>query len=112
MISLLQTGAGQAVQVMDTSIQETHSTVAAATQAETALESIARAAEHIRDMNQQIASAAEQQSAVAAEINENVVTLVQLCESSSEATRQTHEASQALAQLAQDMDQRIRSFRI
>ncbi|SFX63445.1 methyl-accepting chemotaxis protein [Marinospirillum alkaliphilum] len=112
MISLLQTGAEQAVKVMDESIRETESTVAAADQAEKALDSIATAAEHIRDMNHQIASAAEQQSSVAAEINANVVNLVELCESSSGSTQQTREASKELARLARELDQRIRRFRV
>ena len=112
MVSLLQSGAEQAVNVMDESIRETESTVAAADQAEGALDSIATAAEHIRDMNHLIASAAEQQSSVAAEINRNVINLVELCESSSSATRQTQEASHELEKLAQELDKRIRQFKV
>lgn len=112
MVSLLQGGAEQAVNVMDASIRETRATVAAADQAESALDSIATAAERIRDMNHLIASAAEQQSSVAAEINRNIINLVALCESSSTASHQTQDASQELEKLAQELDNRIRQFKV
>ncbi|GLR62581.1 methyl-accepting chemotaxis protein [Marinospirillum insulare] len=112
MISLLQSGAEQAVTVMDASIKETESTVAAANEAEKSLDLIATAAEHIRDMNQLIASAAEQQSAVAEEINRNIVTLVELCVSSSASTSQTHEASFELEKLAKELNSRIKRFKV
>src|SRR5690554_4046661 len=112
MITLLQAGAEEAVTVMDASIKETESTVAAANEAEKSLDLIASAAEHIRDMNHLIASAAEQQSAVAEEINRNIITLVELCVSSSASTRQTHEASFELEKLAKELNDRIKRFRV
>ena len=112
MITLLQSGAEEAVTVMDASIKETESTVAAAGEAEKSLDLIASAAEHIRDMNHLIASAAEQQSAVAEEINRNIITLVELCVSSSASTRQTHEASFELEKLAKELNDRIKRFRV
>lgn len=112
MITLLQAGAEEAVAVMDASIIETESTVAAANEAEKSLDLIASAAEHIRDMNHLIASAAEQQSAVAEEINRNIVKLVDLCVSSSDSTRQTHEASFELEKLAKELNDRIKRFRV
>lgn len=112
MISLLQTGAEEAVTAMDASIKETESTVAAAGEAEKSLDSITLAAEQIRDMNYLIASAAEQQSTVADEINRNIINLVELCVSSSASTRQTHEASFELEKLAKKLNNRIKHFRI
>ncbi|WP_114416214.1 methyl-accepting chemotaxis protein [Marinospirillum perlucidum] len=112
MISLLQEGAQKAVRMMDASIDEAESTISASSQAETALDSITRAAEEIRDMNCQIATAAEQQSSVASEINRNVTNLVGLCEDSSAATEQTYSSGQELTQLAQELNQRIHRFKI
>ena len=109
---LLQEGAQLAVKTMDHSLSETDATVQAAQDAETSLRSIAEAAEHIRDMNHQIAAAAEQQSQVAEEINGNIVNLVHLCEESSAATSQTRSASQNLASLAEQLDHRIARFKV
>ncbi|MFK7159984.1 methyl-accepting chemotaxis protein [Marinospirillum sp. MEB164] len=109
---LLQEGAQLAVKTMDHSLSETDATVQAAQDAEVALRSIAEAAEHIRDMNHQIAAAAEQQSQVAGEINGSIVNLVHLCEESSAATSQTRSASQSLASLAEQLDHRIARFKV
>ena len=112
MINLLQSGAEEAVVVMDASIKETELTVAAAGEAEKSLDLIASAAEHIRDMNHLIASAAEQQSTVAEEINRNIIKLVELCVSSSDSTRQTHESSFELEKLAKELNNRIKYFKV
>ena len=112
MINLLQSGAEEAVLVMDASIKETELTVAAAGEAEKSLDLIASAAEHIRDMNHLIASAAEQQSTVAEEINRNIIKLVELCVSSSDSTRQTHESSFELEKLAKELNNRIKYFKV
>lgn len=112
MISLLQNGAEEAVTVMDASIKETELTVAAAGEAEKSLDLIASAAEHIRDMNYLIATAAGQQASVAEEINRNIIKLVELCVSSSDSTRQTHEASFELEKLAKELNNRIKFFKV
>lgn len=112
MITELQEGASEAVKVMDTSIKDTESTVAAAEKAGLSLSSIATAVERIRDMNQQIATAAEQQAAVAEEINKNVVNLVNLCEESSEATGHTQSASTNLSGLAEQLQRLVGQFKV
>lgn len=112
MISLLQEGAQKAVKVMDASLEEAEATVAASTRAEKSLDSITRAAEAIRDMNRQIATAAEQQSSVAEEINRSITQLVELCEDSSAATEQTSSSGKELEQLAAELNQRIRRFKV
>lgn len=112
MVHLLQSGAEEAVLVMDASIKETELTVTAAGEAEKSLDLIASAAEHIRDMNHLIASAAEQQSTVAEEINRNIIKLVELCVSSSDSTRQTNEASFELDKLAKKLNKRIKFFKV
>ncbi|MDR9469146.1 methyl-accepting chemotaxis protein [Marinospirillum sp.] len=112
MITELQEGASEAVKVMDTSIRDTESTVAASEKAGNSLESIARAVERIRDMNQQIATAAEQQAAVAEEINMNVVNLVNLCEESSEATGHTQTASNSLSDLSEQLQRLVGQFKV
>lgn len=112
MITELQEGAGQAVKVMDTSIKDTESTVHAAEKAGTSLVSIATAVERIRDMNHQMATAAEQQAAVAEEINQNITNLVNLCVESSDATGQTQSASGNLTDLAEQLQRLVGQFKV
>lgn len=111
MITQLQERAEQAVKVMATSIEETEATVVAAEKAGGALDSIASAVEHIRDMNHQIATAAEQQAAVAEEINTNLVGLVSLSEEGGKATEQTRTSSNDLARLADQLQQLVGHFK-
>lgn len=72
MISQLQQGTRQVVEVMAQSQTRTEVTLRQSEEAQKALETIAQAVTIISDMNAQIASAAEEQSSVAEEINLNV----------------------------------------
>ena len=74
-IDSLQQSARNAVQVMEQSRISAESCVQDANKTQEALKDIARAVSVINDMNTQIASAAEQQGAVADEINRNVVNI-------------------------------------
>jgi len=112
MITALQEGASAAVKVMDASLRDTESTVQAAEKAGLSLTSIAMAVERIRDMNQQIASASEQQASVANEVNANVVNLVDLCDESSQATGETQQASGSLSELSEQLQRLVRQFKV
>jgi methyl-accepting chemotaxis protein len=72
MIERLQGGAKEAVTVMEQGQARADASVTQAGRAEQALASIAQAVGVISDMNAQIATAAEEQSAVAEDINRNV----------------------------------------
>ena len=61
------------------------------------LDTITRAIASITDMNLQIASAAEQQTAVSEEINRNVLNINQVANEAAENTRQTAITSESLA---------------
>src|SRR5690606_2582646 len=69
MIGKLQEGAGKAAAVMETSRDLARKTVEQTREAEQALASIGREVGSIKDMSVQIASAADQQSDVAEEVN-------------------------------------------
>jgi len=86
MIQKLQDAAGQAVGVMEQGQQAARSSVEQASHAGESLDSITRAVDTITAMTTQIATAAEEQSAVAEEINRNVVNISSLAS-------QTHEAA-------------------
>ena len=73
LISGLQNGTRQVATIMDNSRELTVSSVELTRRAGTSLESITRTVSAIQSMNQQIAAAAEEQSATAEEINRSVL---------------------------------------
>jgi methyl-accepting chemotaxis protein len=112
MIERLQAGAESAVTAMQQSRSRSVETVAQAGQAGAALNSIATAIVRIDDMNTPIASAAEEQSAVAEEINRNVNNITQSVEMTAQGSRTIANSSEQLAQLANGLQARLRQFRI
>jgi methyl-accepting chemotaxis protein len=80
MIERLQTGANNAVAVMETGRAQAQRSVQQATQAEGSLEVITKAVGTINEMNMQIASAAEEQNSVSSEINRNIHNIGQVTE--------------------------------
>ncbi len=111
-IEKLQAGSRNAVAVMESSREETHMVVDKAGKAGEALASIAHAVNQIKDMSHHIASAAEQQSAVAEEINRNVVNISDMANETSQGAQQTAQASEDLARLASELQASVERFRI
>lgn len=66
----------------------------------------------INDMNTQIATASEEQSSVAEEINRNVTNVSQLSEQNAAASNQTTTSSEELARMAQHLQELISRFRL
>lgn len=95
MIEQLQSGASSAASVMGLSKETAASTVEKSQEADEALVRISGAIQQINDMNLQIASAAEEQSLVAEEINTNTLNIKELSVQVSDATSA---ADQALAE--------------
>jgi methyl-accepting chemotaxis protein len=112
MIEKLQTGAVNAVKVMDASRSQAQAGVEQVAQAGASLDSITRAVGTINDLNAQIASAAEQQSSVAEEINRNIVNISQVAEQTNQGAQQTAAASEELARLAEQLQGLVSQFRI
>ncbi|MFO8155165.1 MAG: methyl-accepting chemotaxis protein [Thiohalospira sp.] len=111
MIETLQQGAGEAVQVMETGREQATSTVETAGKAGESLENINDAVSTITDMNQQIASAAEEQSATADEINRNVTNITQVADETSVGAQELGSASEQLNQLAAELEERLAQFK-
>ena len=111
MIESLQTGSKEAVQLMEQSREQAQSGVEQTAKAGDALTAIADEVVRINDMNTQIASAAEEQGAVAEEINRNVVTINQVGDESAQGAEQTARASEDLAKLATDLQQMVAQFK-
>ncbi len=112
MIDKLQTGAKQAVTVMQTGRETAQSGANGAREAAQSLDAIARAVATIRDMNNQIASAAEEQNAVAEEMNRNIVNISQGAEQTAAGAEQTTTAATELSRLAGDLQNLVSSFRV
>lgn len=81
LIENLQTAAKRAVDAMRTGHEQADHGVAQVIEADEALDGIRAAIERINEMTDQIASAAEEQSAVAEEINRNVTNIASLSDS-------------------------------
>ena len=112
MIERLQSGANQAVLVMESGVEKAENTVEQASKAGEALETITKVVDNIKAMNMQIASAAEEQSSTAEEINRNIVNISEVADETSTGAQQTANASDELARLAVDLQEKVGKFQI
>ena len=112
MIDRLQNGVNAAVTVMHSSHAKADETVGGANKVQQALENILQAVSQIVDHNQQIAAAAEQQTSVAHDIDQNIVEINQSGERTAQGAGQTERASQELSGVVRDLKQVIGAFRV
>ncbi len=112
MIQKLQQGAQNAVQVMEQGNAKTDESVRLAAEAGAALEAIASAVLQINDMNSQIASAAEEQSSVASEIDRNVINIRDIAAETVEGAEQTAASSQSMNQVAGQLMSLVKEFKV
>lgn len=111
MITSLQAGAGKAADVMQSSKRLAQQTVEQTLLAETALAKIRQEVSSINDMNAQIATASEEQSAVAEAVNQSVTRIHDSTVASSAAANQVASSSQDLTSLAQELSRKVGYFR-
>ncbi len=111
MIDQLQSAAKQAVSAMEQSRTRTQHSVNEAGKAGTALEHIVAAVNAIKDMNDQIACAAEEQAQLVEAINQNVSSITQLSQQTAEGGRQTAISSESLASLAVSLQHATSQFK-
>ncbi|EXF45124.1 chemotaxis transducer [Pseudomonas sp. BAY1663] len=112
MIARLQGGVGAAVKTMHASHTLAEDTVGQSAQVEQALENILGAVGLIVDQNQQIAAAAEQQTAVAHDIDRNIVAINEAGQRTAEGAGHTEQASRELTQLVGRLQTLIAAFRV
>jgi len=112
MIEKLQQGSRNAVKVMDEGMEQTEKTVSHAAEAGATLQSITEAVNHITSMNEQIATAAEEQSSVAEEINRNVVNVRDIAENTVNNANQTAQSSAALKNVAAQLQSLVAEFKV
>ncbi|KRP59878.1 methyl-accepting chemotaxis protein [Pseudomonas orientalis] len=112
MIGRLHSGVGAAVKAMGASHDMANGTVGQSEKVQQALENILGAVGMIVDQNQQIAAAVEQQTAVAHEIDQNIVAIHRAGEHAAQGADQTEAASHQLSQQVMELKQLIGAFRV
>ena len=111
-IERIQTGTRGVVATMHSSQTQAHSNAGQIQQAVQALGKISEAVTVISDMNLQIASAAEQQSAVAEEVNRNVSAIRTVTETLTEQATESAQISSHLNSLATQQMKLMDQFRV
>ena len=111
MIASLQEQARSAVKAITQGQEKAAASVEYASSAGKALNDITDSVATITNMNIQIATASEEQSAVAEEINQNVVNISHVADENAQASNQLATSSQDLAQLAAELQSLVSHFK-
>ncbi|MNZ27963.1 Methyl-accepting chemotaxis protein PctC [compost metagenome] len=112
MILRLKHGAGSAVASMQAGQAATGTGVQSSQQTGASLSTITDQVEHISDMNHQVATATEEQSAVTEEINRTVQGISDLARETAADVQGCREECQALRGLADDLARQMGGFRL
>ncbi|HHJ17537.1 MAG TPA: methyl-accepting chemotaxis protein [Gammaproteobacteria bacterium] len=112
MITGLQSGTGNAVKVMEGAQSKAQESSDLVEKAAESLAMIAGSVSAINDMNTLIASAAEEQSAVAAEMQTNMNNIREVADRSADGAQQTAQASEELARLAAEQQSLMAQFKM
>jgi len=111
MIERLQQGVGNAVDTMEKSRGGAQTTVTYARETEAVLSAIKKSVSDVNDLNLQIATAAEEQSQVAEEINKNVIRINEVTDLTVSTMAQVERCSDELKTGSADLQQRIAYFK-
>ncbi|WDY56432.1 methyl-accepting chemotaxis protein [Pseudomonas sp. PSKL.D1] len=95
-IEAVQSGAVEAVKAIESGQQRSEEGAEQVQQAGQMLQRITTAVEAIRDMNRQIATAAEEQTSVAEDISRNLIEITRIATANQEAVQHTEQAGQRL----------------
>ena len=112
MIGRLQNGANSAVEVMENSFGRAQSTVEQAAKAGKSLDDITNSVATISEMNLQIANAAKEQSAVAEEINKNIIEINGIAEETTAASEYVAQTSSELSGLSHKLIELVGKFKV
>jgi len=108
----LQKGTKKAASVMQVSHERTQESQVETEKESAFLQSIINAVVEIDSMCTQIASASEEQAAVAANISQNIEKISQITDETSNDSEQVNESSDNLANLASDLQSLIAHFKV
>ena len=112
MIEQLQAEAKRSVETMEQSHIIAGNSIEQTREAGEAFSGIVERVNEINDMNIQIASASEEQSAVAEEINRNVVVISEMAQHTTEGSFQIASASEQISNLAEELQALVRTFKV
>jgi len=112
MISSIQTGTSDALVSMDQTSSQAARTLTLARTAGTALVEITESIVHINERNLLIATAAEEQSQVARQVDQSLVSIRDLSAQSAAGSNQTSAASGELSVLAIDLNHLVTRFKV
>ncbi|MFD2113916.1 methyl-accepting chemotaxis protein [Thiorhodococcus fuscus] len=112
MIERLRSGAHEAVSAIEHGETLTQETLEETTQAQRSLDQIVQSIGRIRDMNTQIASAAEEQATVAHEIDRSVVNISDLSTETAQNTEHTASSSLELSRLGAELHALVSQFKV
>lgn len=111
LIGRLHEGVAQVSSLMESQLNQSETNVHAGSEASESLARVTSAVNNINQLNSEIASAAEEQSAVSEEISRNITQIRDGAEVNKEQAGQTREASTALQQLAQTIQKVLSSYK-
>jgi methyl-accepting chemotaxis protein len=112
MISRLQSGVKDAVKAMTNSHDVTETTVKKSAEVSEALDRIATGISLIVDMSHQIAQAAEEQSAVAKNVNANVDQISVLGQATADNAEETLASSKEMSELTASLQRLVEAFKV
>jgi len=112
MISQLQLESKSSVGAMNKSCEQAGVVVSKAENAGQSLNTIARTVSCISELSAQIATAAEEQTAVSEEINRNIVHINEATIFTADGTQKTTEAINQLQKITNDLQQLVKQFKV
>ena len=112
MITQLRDGSSQAVAVIQRSQQNTEACVDQSEQSGEALQQMSETLNLVRDMSTHIATAAEEQSAVAHEISKNVVAISSMAEDAEQNALQAKQSNGLVTEQASEQQRLLAQFKV
>lgn len=112
LLEKLKNGALQAVQVMQQGQEQTHESVSSAESTSSSLQSITNSVSTINSMNAQIASATEEQNAVAKNMNQSIDQIRSETQCAMTNMRETDSAAQLVGQHTSNLNQLLKNFNL
>ena len=111
-VERLQQAAERAVSAMEKGKVQAQESAACSQVATDSLKAILNVVSSIKEMNMQIATAAEEQAAVSEEVNRNIVNINDVTRETSANTQQTMETGQSLSELANQLRTLVSRFKV